>query len=64
MMRQFECLRSFWQEENGQDLIEYSLLITFVAIACAAVVGTAGSATSPIWSGANTDLSKANTAAS
>ena len=27
-------LHNFWLEEEGQDLIEYSLLITFIAIAC------------------------------
>jgi Flp pilus assembly pilin Flp len=27
-------LRYLWREENGQDLIEYSLLIAFLAMAC------------------------------
>ena len=27
-------LRSLWREEDGQDLIEYSLLIAFLALAC------------------------------
>jgi Flp pilus assembly pilin Flp len=27
-------LRNLWREENGQDLIEYSLLIAFLAMAC------------------------------
>jgi len=29
-------LRNFWCEDNGQDLIEYSLLIAFLAMACIA----------------------------
>ena len=33
-MQQLLC--SLWREEDGQDLIEYSLLITFIAIATAA----------------------------
>jgi Flp pilus assembly pilin Flp len=60
----FECLRHFWREEDGQDLIEYSLLIVFIAIACAAIVGTGGSNVTPIWSHANTQLSAANATAS
>ena len=27
-------LRSLWREDSGQDLIEYSLLIAFLALAC------------------------------
>ena len=29
-------LRNLWREEAGQDLIEYSLLIAFLAMACIA----------------------------
>jgi Flp pilus assembly pilin Flp len=64
MAQRFQCLKQFLREEEGQDLIEYSLLIVFIAIACAAIVGTGGSATTPIWSRANTQLSMANTSAS
>lgn len=60
MTQRFECLQNFWREDGGQDLIEYSLLITFIAVACAAIVGTTGSATSPIWSRANSQISAAN----
>jgi Flp pilus assembly pilin Flp len=64
MAQRLECLRNFLREEDGQDLIEYSLLIVFIAIACAAIVGTGGSSTTPIWSHANTELSAANASAS
>ena len=30
-------LRNFWNEEQGQDLIEYTLLMAFVALASAAL---------------------------
>ena len=30
-------LRNFWTDEQGQDLIEYSLLMAFVALASAAL---------------------------
>jgi Flp pilus assembly pilin Flp len=63
MAERFRALRFFWSEEDGQDLIEYSLLIGFVAVACAAIVAAGGSATVP-WSRANTQLSAANATAS
>jgi pilus assembly protein Flp/PilA len=37
-------LRRLWSEEEGQDLIEYALLVALVALA--AVVGMQGLATS------------------
>ena len=35
-------LRNFWTDEQGQDLIEYSLLMAFVALASAALFLGAG----------------------
>jgi Flp pilus assembly pilin Flp len=43
-------VRSFWQEEHGQDLIEYSLLMAFVALASAALFINAGGSINTIWS--------------
>ena len=54
-------LFKFWQEEGGQDLIEYSLLIMFIAIACAAIIGAGRPAVNNIWQGANNQLTQANT---
>jgi Flp pilus assembly pilin Flp len=56
-------LYQFWREEDGQDLIEYSLLITFIAIACLAFVGANRPAVSGIWSTSNSQLAAANTLA-
>jgi Flp pilus assembly pilin Flp len=53
-------LHNFWQEEDGQDLIEYSLLITFIAIACAAILGAGRPAVNGIWMGTNNQLAQAN----
>jgi Flp pilus assembly pilin Flp len=59
-----QATNQFWQDENGQDLIEYSLLITFIAIACLALIASGRPATNAIWGTANTDLVAADTAAS
>jgi Flp pilus assembly pilin Flp len=52
-------LKSFFQDEQGQDLIEYTLLMAFVAIASAALFIGAGSSISSIWTSTNTQLSAA-----
>ena len=57
-------LRKFWNDEQGQDLIEYTLLMAFVALASAALFIGAGGSISSIWTTTNTQLSKANVSAS
>ena len=57
-------LKNFWQEEQGQDLIEYTLLMAFVALASAALFIGAGSSIKGIWSVTNSQLAAANSQAS
>ena len=56
-------LCEFWKDERGQDLIEYTLLMAFVALASAALFMGAGGKVKAIWTVANTQLANANTAA-
>ena len=56
-------LRNFWKEEDGQDLIEYTLLMAFVALASAALFLGAGGSVKSIWKSANTQLSTATSSA-
>jgi Flp pilus assembly pilin Flp len=53
-------IESFLNDEEGQDLIEYTLLLAFVALASAAIFIGAGSSISGIWNTANTLLANAN----
>lgn len=46
-------------EEEGQDLIEYTLLLAFVALASAALFIGAGQSVNAIWTAANTLLNNA-----
>ena len=55
---------NFIRDEQGQDLIEYTLLIAFVALASAALFIGAGSSIAGIWGSTNTQLTAANTSAS
>jgi len=57
-------LMNFFQDEQGQDLIEYTLLLAFVCMASAALFISAGGSVAGIWTATNTDLANANTAAS
>ncbi len=54
---------NFLRDEQGQDLVEYTLLLAFVALASAALFIAAGTAVSGIWDAANTRLSNANDSA-
>ena len=51
---------NFWNDDQGQDLIEYSLLMAFVALASAALFLSAGSSVKGIWSASNSQLTAAN----
>ena len=57
-------LRNLWNEEQGQDLIEYTLLMAFVALASAALFIGAGGNVTKIWTTTNLQLSNAAAAAS
>lgn len=55
--------KAFWNDERGQDLVEYTLLMAFVALAAAALFLGAGSSIQGIWTTSNTNLSQANAVA-
>jgi Flp pilus assembly pilin Flp len=52
----------FIREEDGQDLVEYTLLLAFVALASAALFIGTGTAITGIWTKANSRLTAANAA--
>jgi Flp pilus assembly pilin Flp len=56
-------LRNLWTDDRGQDLIEYTLLMAFVALGSAALFISAGTSVSSIWSTTNAQLSAAASAA-
>lgn len=56
-------LKRFILDEGGQDLVEYTLLLAFVALAAAGIFISAGQSISGIWQKANNRLSNANSMA-
>jgi len=61
---EMKIMKSFWNDESGQDLIEYTLLMAFVALASAALFLGAGGSIKGIWTVSNSQLAAANTSAS
>jgi Flp pilus assembly pilin Flp len=57
-------VKNFIREESGQDLIEYTLLLAFIALASASLFLSAGSSVSGIWQTGSTQLSNAAVTAS
>ena len=57
-------IKNFWNDDQGQDLIEYTLLMAFVALASAALFLGAGGSIAGIWTTSNSRLEAASTSAS
>jgi Flp pilus assembly pilin Flp len=57
-------LRQFYKDDQGQDLIEYTLLLAFVALASAGLFLGAGDSMKGIWGVSSSQLDAANTSAS
>ncbi len=52
-------LKRFLKDEEGQDLIEYTLLLAFVALASASLFLSAGGSISGIWQSGSNQLANA-----
>ncbi len=51
-----ELLMRLWQEESGQDLTEYALLLVLIALAATAAMGQLATAIKNAYSNAATNL--------
>lgn len=54
-------IRALWRDEDGQDLVEYSLLLAFIALAAIGLLQGASSSILHIFTTASTDMSTAST---
>ena len=54
-----DWLGRLWREEEGQDLVEYSLLLAFVALAAVALLSGVGKNIEKIWTSINAQVSNA-----
>jgi Flp pilus assembly pilin Flp len=56
-------LKAFCHEEDGQDLVEYSLLLAFLALATIGLLTNARTSLNGLWGTIATQLNSANTSA-
>jgi len=54
-----ELLKKFWNEEEGQDLIEYALLLGFITLAVVTALGTIRTNLNNLWNNAAEAVSTA-----
>lgn len=59
-----KAIHRFLEDEGGQDLIEYTLLMAFIVLVSAAIFAKTGSSVNGVWTGANTVLHNALVASS
>jgi Flp pilus assembly pilin Flp len=51
-----DTLQRFRLSEDGQDLVEYSLLLVFIAMAAILILQQTGSSINPVWASGSTTL--------
>ncbi len=49
--------RRLWQDESGQDLTEYALLLVLIALVCVITIQSLGQAISNVYSNAAANMS-------
>jgi len=59
-----QAIQRFWIEDDGQDLVEYTLLLGSMILGAAGFFGGGGSSVSTICSAENANLRNAASAAS
>lgn len=59
-----EMICKMWQDDDGQDLIEYALIAGLISLVCWVAIQTAGGTISAVWTSVTTALGAAGTASS
>jgi pilus assembly protein Flp/PilA len=56
MMNLIARLQSFQRDDEGQDLVEYAMLVALIALICVAGVTAAGTSVNTLFSGIGTKI--------
>jgi len=56
-MKQF--FKGLWQAEDGQDLVEYALILGFIALAAVGTLTSANTAITTLWTAVDAQLNNA-----
>ena len=54
-----QMIKAFQQDEAGQDLVEFSLLLGFLALGSLALLSSAGTSVKSIWTSISSNLTTA-----
>jgi Flp pilus assembly pilin Flp len=57
-------LHDFWLDQEGQDLVEYAVILMFIAVASLAFVYSGTASVNGLWIKEKSDLASGNTTAS
>jgi Flp pilus assembly pilin Flp len=57
-------LKALWREEDGQDMVEYALLLAFIALAAVTILSQTSGSLNKLWNSISSTLASAATAAS
>ncbi|MDQ2777134.1 MAG: Flp family type IVb pilin [Acidobacteriota bacterium] len=60
----WQILKRLWQEEDAQDMVEYALLLAFVALAAVSLLSGIGTSIKGVFTSINTNLAAARAAGS
>lgn len=60
MLDVFHVFWSIWENETGQDVVEYALLVAFVSLAVVALIVSGSETVNGVWSSTNNHLAQAN----
>jgi len=52
-------LRCFWVNEEGQDLVEYTLLVSVMTLGAVSLLKNQGTSVSMVWGGASATMHNA-----
>ncbi len=58
-----QLIKAFYNDEAGQDLVEYSLLLGFLALGSLALLSSVGGSITTIWTSIKTNMASAATGA-
>ncbi len=53
-----EILRKLWNEDEGQDLVEYALLAGLITLVAVGAITTAGTGVGTIWTNISGEVAK------
>jgi len=59
MTNLIQAVRTFWRDDEGQDLLEYALLVALIALVAFGAVQAAGTSVNAIFSNIATQLANA-----